>query len=88
MTSWGLGPQSHMHDNTWPGASNVFYGLEVMELNPKPALARDLKACAAYDDGPERAAALKVPTLCIFAEKDRMTPAEIRHGIGCSATEQ
>jgi len=74
MTSWGLGPHSHMHDNTWPGASNVYYGLEVMELNPDAALPRDLKACAAYDKGLEKAAGLKVPTLCIFAEKDRMTP--------------
>jgi pimeloyl-ACP methyl ester carboxylesterase len=74
MTSWGLGPASLMHDNTWPGASNVFYGLEVMELNGEAALARDLRACADYDKGLERAAELKVPSLCIFAEKDRMTP--------------
>ncbi|MGB7288436.1 MAG: alpha/beta hydrolase [Salaquimonas sp.] len=76
MTSWGLGPQSHMHDNTWPGASNVFYGLEVMELNQMAALPRDLKACATYDKGLETAASLNIPTICIFAEKDKMTPVK------------
>jgi len=76
MTSWGLGPQAHMHDNTWPGASNVTYGLEVMELNRETALASDLKSCAAYDKGLATAASMKVPTLCIFAEKDKMTPVK------------
>jgi pimeloyl-ACP methyl ester carboxylesterase len=76
MTSWGLGPQSHMHENTWPGASNVFMGIEVMELNKQEALPRDLKACAAYDKGLETASGLTVPTLCIFADKDKMTPVK------------
>ncbi len=77
MTSWGLGPQSHMHENTWPGASNVFMGIEVMELNQQAALPRDLKACAAYDNGLETAASLNIPTICIVAEKDKMTPVKL-----------
>lgn len=76
MTSWGHGPRAHMHDNTWPGASNITYGLEVMELNRKEALAIDLKACADFDTGLEKAKGISVPTLCIFAEKDRMTPVK------------
>ena len=76
MTSWGLGPEAHMHENTWPGASNVTYGLEVMELNRQEALPRDLKACAAYDKGLATAANLNIPTICIFAEKDKMTPVK------------
>lgn len=74
MTDWGHGPAAHRHDNTWPGASHIFYGIEVMEQNAPMALARDLKACSAYQDGLEIAAALDRPTLCIFADKDRMTP--------------
>lgn len=76
MTSWGLGPQAHMGDITWPGASHVNYGLEVMDLNPAPALATDLRACADYKSGSETAVSLNIPTMCIFAEKDRMTPVK------------
>jgi len=76
MTAWGPGPQAHMHDNTWPGASNITYGLEVMELNAETALAIDLKSCAGYADGLEKAKGLTCPTLCIFAGKDKMTPVK------------
>lgn len=76
MTAWGHGPEAHMHENTWPGASNITYGLEVMELNGETALATDLKACAAYEGGLEKAAALTCPTICIFAGKDKMTPVK------------
>lgn len=76
MTAWGHGPEAHMHENTWPGASNITYGLEVMELNAETALAIDLKSCAQYEGGLEKAAALICPTICIFAEKDKMTPVK------------
>ena len=57
---------------------NIFYGLEVMELNRKTPI---------ITDGPEslrrlmtpvlkQAASLQVPTLCIFAENDKMTPVK------------
>lgn len=74
MTDWGHGPQAHLHDNTWPGGSNINYGLEVMALNPAPALASDLKACAAYEGGTGAASQIKCPSVCVFAEKDKMTP--------------
>lgn len=65
-----------MHENTWPGASNITYGLEVMELNAETALATDLKSCAEFESGLEKAAGVKCPTICIFAEKDKMTPVK------------
>lgn len=76
MTAWGHGPEAHMHENTWPGASNITYGLEVMELNAETALATDLKSCAEFESGLEKAAGVKCPTICIFAEKDKMTPVK------------
>ncbi len=78
MTSWGHGPQAHLHDNTWPGASHIFYGLDVMELNQKEALPADLKSCRSYSSGLEVAAKIHCPTLCIFAENDKMT--QLRYG--------
>ena len=74
MTNWGHGSKAHMHDNTQPGHSFIGYGNRLMALNDDNALRSDLKACNAYQNGPIAAAAIKQPTLCILAEKDRMTP--------------
>ena len=74
MTAWGHGPQAHMHDNTWPGASQVNLGIDVMQQNVDGALSSDLVACSNYGNGLEVAAAIECPTLCVLAEKDKMTP--------------
>ena len=74
MNSWAFGPDAHMHDNTWPGGSHVNFGIDMMRLNAKGTLAVDLKACAAYSGGLEAASIVSCPTLCVFAEMDRMTP--------------
>jgi len=74
MTSWSFGPDALNHDNTWPGASHVFYGLDVFRLNAAGALATDLGSCAAYAGGAAAAKAVSCPSLCILAELDRMTP--------------
>lgn len=74
MTAWGLGPDAHHFDNTVPGFSHVGMGLRTMDLNPQGAVAADLKACAAYAGGFEKAATLACPTLCVFGGKDKMTP--------------
>lgn len=74
MVSWAHGPEAHLHENTWPGASHVFFGIDTMRLNVRGALAVDLRSCAAYKDGPEAAGSVRCPTLCILAELDRMTP--------------
>jgi pimeloyl-ACP methyl ester carboxylesterase len=74
MVSWAHGPQAHLHENTWPGASHVFYSIDTMELNAPQALPRDLNACADYSGGAEAAAGVQCPALCIFSPQDRMTP--------------
>ncbi|MFZ1815298.1 MAG: alpha/beta hydrolase [Rhizobiaceae bacterium] len=74
MVSWAHGSQAHLHENTWPGASHVFFSIETMGRNAMGTLAVDLKACAAYRGGGEAAGAIQVPALCILAKQDRMTP--------------
>lgn len=76
MTSWGHGPSAHMYDNTLPGHSFIGYGRQVMDINNRQALLADLNACNAYENGEAAAAAINKPTLCIIAEKDKMTPAK------------
>lgn len=74
MTAWGHGPDAHHFDNSVPGVSNVGLGLRTMDLNPGGVVANDLKACAAYEGGYEKAAQVLCPTLCVLAGKDKMTP--------------
>ncbi|MEM7215655.1 MAG: alpha/beta hydrolase [Pseudomonadota bacterium] len=74
MTSWGLGPDAHHFENTVPGFSHAGMGLRVMDLNPVGALPNDLKACTGFEGGLEMAGAVKCPTMCVLAGKDRMTP--------------
>lgn len=74
MTAWGHGPDAHLFDNSVPGVSNVGLGLRTMDLNPGGVVATDLKACAAYEGGYEKASTVQCPTLCVLAAKDKMTP--------------
>ena len=72
MVDWGHGRDAHMHENAWPGASNIFLGVEVMEQSDPAALLTDLRACNNYKGGMHAAAAIQCPTLCILADSDRM----------------
>lgn len=74
MMSWGSGPVGHSFDNTVPGASLIGAGKQLMASNAEGALAADLNACNAYQSGLEAAAKITCPTICILAEKDKMTP--------------
>jgi len=74
MTAWGLGPDAHHFENSVPGFSNIGNGLRTMDLNEQRALPTDLKACAGFEGGLEIAAKIEVPTLCVLAAKDKMTP--------------
>lgn len=74
MVDWGHGADGHRHDHTMPGQSHLLYGRALMEGNLKSALHADLAACAAYEGGVDAALTVKVPSLCILAQKDKMTP--------------
>lgn len=74
MVAWGFGSYAHKFDSTVPGASLIGAGVQLMGQNDCGALAADLNACNTYVQGPDAAAQIKCPTLCILAEKDKMTP--------------
>lgn len=74
MMDWGHGPTGHVHDHTMPGTSHMLYGSQVMAGNAPGALYADLNACNEYDKGPEAAADITCPTLCILSGQDKMTP--------------
>ncbi|MGI9350063.1 MAG: alpha/beta fold hydrolase [Rhizobiaceae bacterium] len=76
MTAWGLGPDAHHFENTVPGFSHAGMGLRIMDLNAEGALPKDLKACASFESGINIAKAVKCPTMCVLAGRDRMTPVK------------
>ena len=74
MTDWGHGRQGHMHDNTTPGNTHLYFGRELMAANQSGALHADLVACNAYGGGADAAAAVECPVTCVLGQKDKMTP--------------
>jgi pimeloyl-ACP methyl ester carboxylesterase len=74
MLSWGFGPAGHLHQGPIPGNSMVAGGQKVMRRNVPNELATDLKACNAYKNGKQAAAAINHPRQVILAGKDRMAP--------------
>lgn len=87
MIDWGHGTSAHMHDNSWPGASNIFLGVDVMRQNVSGALPIDLKSCAEYSDGLKIAAEITCPTACIFAAEDKMTPLKAGKALAAALPE-
>lgn len=82
MTSWGHGPDAHMYDNSMPGHSFLGFGRRVMDMNNRDALLADLNACNAYTKGEDAAASIAQPTICILAQKDKMTPLKFGIAMG------
>ena len=74
MTDWGHGRQGHMHDNTTPGNTHLYFGRELMAANETGALHADLVACNSYTDGAEAAKSVTCPVHCTLGQKDKMTP--------------
>ncbi|MGI9401456.1 MAG: alpha/beta fold hydrolase [Rhizobiaceae bacterium] len=79
MVAWAHGEEAHNHENTWPGSSLIYNGMDIMRLNQAGTLSVDLNSCNDYADGAKRAKSIKVPTLCVLSKLDRMTP--IRGGM-------
>ncbi len=74
MLSWGFGRAGHLHQGPIPGNSMVGGGWKIMGRNVPGALAKDLKACDAYNNGKAAAAAIDCPQQVILAGEDRMAP--------------
>jgi len=71
MCNWGFGPGAHMGISSVPGMQPIAISRAIMSRNP---LAADLQACADYKVGAEIAASLDIPSHCILASADKMTP--------------
>jgi pimeloyl-ACP methyl ester carboxylesterase len=74
MISWGFGSAGHLHQGPIPGNSMVAGGRKVMRRNVPTALATDLRACDAYQNGKTAAASIACPHQVILAGMDRMVP--------------
>ena len=74
MVGWGFGPAGHLHQGPIPGNSMAAGGRNIMKRNVPDALATDLKACNAYQNGKVAAAAVRCPRQVVLAGKDRMAP--------------
>lgn len=74
MLSWGFGPAGHLHQGPIPGNSMLAGGRKVMRRNVPDELATDLKACNAYKNGVNAAAAITCPVQVVLGGKDRMAP--------------
>ncbi|MEO1562048.1 MAG: alpha/beta hydrolase [Pseudomonadota bacterium] len=75
MTDWGHGTNAHLHDNSMPGMTHLYFGQQLMAANQSGALYADLKACADYTGGADAAKAAGVSRcLAILGHQDKMTP--------------
>lgn len=76
MNSWGFGEAGHLYQGPIPGNSMIGAGIRIMQRNSASALATDLKACNAYQNGAQAAASISCPHQVVLAGQDRMTPAK------------
>jgi pimeloyl-ACP methyl ester carboxylesterase len=74
MTAWGFGPAGQKHLGPVPGNAMLLNGQRIMRRNAPAALAADLKACNAYENGRLAAAAVECPAQVIIGAMDRMAP--------------
>lgn len=76
ITSWGHGKVGHYGGGKVPGAWLLGGGARLLERVRPGVLHRDLAACNAYREAPERATAVTCPTLLVLGTEDMMTPAK------------
>ena len=75
MTFWGIGNALHKGGMVSPGLWLRRESLAVLAGNKPDVIHADLAACSAYKDAPERAKAVKCPTVLVLGDGDLMTPA-------------
>lgn len=74
MTFWGVGNALHKGGMVSPGLWLRRESLAVLAGNRPDVIHADLAACNAYKDAPQRAAAVKCPTVLVLGDGDLMTP--------------
>jgi len=75
MTFWGMGNALHKGGMVSPGLWLRRESLAVLAGNEPDVIHTDLAACNAYKDAPQRATAVKAPTVLVLGDGDLMTPA-------------
>lgn len=74
INRWSYTPRSQLGRSPIPGFSPTAMNLRLMARQADAALANDLEACNAFDDGLDAAGKVECPTLLLCGEHDRMTP--------------
>ena len=75
MTFWGIGMALHRGGMASPGLWLRRESLAVLAGNAPGVIHTDLAACNAYKAAPERAPAVRCPTVLVLGDGDLMTPA-------------
>ena len=77
MMDWAHGPAGHLGGHPVPGLYHLNTGsMLVQSKEIKDTLGVDFRACDNYKIGFESAKKIKVPTLSILADKDKMCPVK------------
>lgn len=76
INAWAHGGGAHLGGHPQAGTWLIGGGNRLLERASPGVLAVDLKACAAFGEGPALAAAVTCPTVVVVGEDDRMTPAK------------
>ena len=77
MMDWAHGPAGHLGGHPVPGLYHLNTGsMLVQSKEIKDTLGVDFRACDNYKIGFESAKNIKVPTLSILADKDKMCPVK------------
>lgn len=84
MTDWAFGRRGHIGGNPMPGGWLMGAARGLLIGGDPAVLASDLRACAAYADGPTAASAVRCPTLVLIGAEDRMTPPTAGRALAAS----
>jgi len=74
INRWSHARWIHRPGTPGPGFSVHVQNLRLMQRQPAGVLLNDFAACNAYQDGLERARALRCPALFVLGARDAMTP--------------
>ncbi|MFO1038682.1 MAG: alpha/beta hydrolase [Geminicoccaceae bacterium] len=76
ICDWAFGTRAQLGGNAQPGGWLVGTAKSLLLRGSEAVLDSDLRACAAYADGPADAARVRCPTLLVLGSDDKMTPAK------------
>ena len=74
ITAWGLGRRAHIGGAEAPGTWMAGGTLRLLEHGKKGVVGIDLRACDRYKGAAAAVAKVKVPTVLVLGDNDRMSP--------------